>query len=297
MRLNPMPEPAPPLPAVMPTPVAPLTATGKNHSNENFPVGSWLVGPHERPAIHAFYQLVRLADDIADDPLLDPPPKLQKLRRLSDVLTHAHDEGHDAPQAVALRHVLQEKNITAQHARDLLHAFQQDAVKRRYNTWDELLDYCRYSAAPVGRYVLALHGEDEATWPANDALCAVLQITNHLQDMADDYRENDRVYLPLDILAQHGADPAMLAAATSPAPLKAAQRAMVEKLWPLLQQARQLPKQVRHFRLRLEISVIVSLATAMTHKLRRVDPLATNAKLNKFELAGACVWGMMRAWF
>ena len=67
------------------------------------------------------------------------------------------------------------------------------------------MNYCRYSAMPVGRFVLDVHGEDRATWPASDALCAALQIINHLQDCATDYRNLDRVYLPLDMLAAHGA--------------------------------------------------------------------------------------------
>ena len=62
------------------------------------------------------------------------------------------------------------------------------------------MDYCRYSAMPVGRFVLDVHGESRDLWPANDALCAALQVINHLQDCAKDYRELDRVYLPLDVL-------------------------------------------------------------------------------------------------
>ena len=82
---------------------------------------------------------------------------------------------------------------------DLLEAFRRDVTKLRYADWDELMDYCRYSATPVGRFVLDVHGESAPTWPANDALCAALQVINHLQDCAKDYREIDRVYLPLDV--------------------------------------------------------------------------------------------------
>ena len=76
-----------------------------------------------------------------------------------------------------------------------------DATKLRYRDWDDLIDYCRYSAMPVGRFVLDVHGESRATWPASDALCAALQVINHLQDCGKDYRDLDRVYLPLDALA------------------------------------------------------------------------------------------------
>ena len=80
-----------------------------------------------------------------------------------------------------------------------------DVTKLRYRDWDDLIGYCSYSAMPVGRFVLDVHGESRATWPANDALCAALQIINHLQDCGRDYRNLDRVYIPLDALAESGA--------------------------------------------------------------------------------------------
>src|SRR5436190_4558599 len=91
------------------------------------------------------------------------------------------------------------------HAQDLLTAFRMDVTKLRYRDWDDLMNYCTYSAMPVGRYVLDVHGEDRSCWPANDALCAALQIINHLQDCHADYRNLDRVYVPLDALAAAGA--------------------------------------------------------------------------------------------
>ena len=82
------------------------------------------------------------------------------------------------------------------HAHDLLDAFVQDVTQRRYETWEALIGYCRLSAMPVGRFVLDVHGEDRAVWPLSDALCAALQVINHLQDCAKDYAAIDRVYLP-----------------------------------------------------------------------------------------------------
>ena len=88
-----------------------------------------------------------------------------------------------------------------------------DASKHRYANWDELIHYCTYSANPVGRFVLDVHGESRATWPANDALCTALQIINHLQDCGADYRRLDRVYIPLDALAARNIPVEALAAA------------------------------------------------------------------------------------
>ena len=94
--------------------------------------------------------------------------------------------------------------MTARHSTDLLVAFRRDATKRRYASWDELYDYCRYSAMPVGRHVLDLHGEDAATHAPSDALCTSLQVLNHLQDCAKDLAALDRCYLPEDWLAEAG---------------------------------------------------------------------------------------------
>ena len=93
--------------------------------------------------------------------------------------------------------------MSPRHAQDLLAAFKLDVTKLRYRDWDDLIGYCSLSAMPVGRFVLDVHGESRSTWPANDALCAALQIINHLQDCKDDYRDLDRVYIPLDLLAAH----------------------------------------------------------------------------------------------
>ena len=112
-------------------------------------------------------------------------------------------EGEAAAQR--LRAVLAERSLSPRHAQDLLTAFRMDVTRLRYRNWDELIEYCSYSAMPVGRFVLDVHGEPRATWPANDALCAALQINNHLQDCRADYRNLDRVYVPLDSLAAAGA--------------------------------------------------------------------------------------------
>ena len=91
-------------------------------------------------------------------------------------------------------------DLAPTHPLDLLTAFRADVSKRRYANWDELMHYCRYSAMPVGRFVLDLHGEDRSVWAYSDPLCSALQVINHLQDCAKDYRALDRVYLPLDAM-------------------------------------------------------------------------------------------------
>ena len=176
--------------------------SGKGHRDENFPVASRLIHPRHRGAILAFYEFVRIADDIADHATLGEREKLDLLDRLEAGLLGRNDEQREA---VALRTVLRERNLPPRHAQDLLTAFRMDVTKLRYRDWDDLMGYCSYSAMPVGRYVLDVHGEDRSTWPANDALCAALQIINHLQDCKKDFQALNRVYVPEDALAAAGA--------------------------------------------------------------------------------------------
>lgn len=270
------------------------TPSGKNADTENFPVGSWLIRPDLRVHVHAFYSFARAADDISDNPLLDPAQKLAALQSFRAVLDGADNAA--APAAMGMRESLRQSGVSPQHCHDLLTAFCRDATQLRYRDWDDLLDYCRYSAAPVGRYVLALHGIGAAAWPTNDALCAALQIINHVQDCADDYRELDRVYIPADMLAARGADVAMLAAPQSPEPLRRVLTDMLDRMTPLMAEARRLPKHVPDVRLKLETAIIASLADSLIVRLRRRDPLADNVKLNKLGKILAALRGCVRAW-
>ena len=176
--------------------------SGKGHRDENFPVASFLIHPRHRGVILAFYNFVRTADDIADHATLEPAEKLKLLDRLEAGLLGANAE--DAV-AVRLRAALAERKLAPKHAQDLIAAFRLDVTKLRYRDWDDLMAYCSLSAMPVGRFVCDVHGESRAVWPANDALCAALQIINHLQDCREDYRDLDRVYVPLDALSASGA--------------------------------------------------------------------------------------------
>src|ERR1700724_2242965 len=166
------------------------TPSGKWRSSENFPVGSFLIRRDLRAHVHAFYRFARNADDIADNALLSADDKLRRLDRMGDILDGA--PGDDSPAARAMRESLAETGTTAQHCHDVLRAFRLDATKLRYRDWDDLMEYCRYSASPVGRQLLDLHGESRKTWTAPDGLGWALQVLNHLQDCADDYRLLDR---------------------------------------------------------------------------------------------------------
>ncbi|HEY4405055.1 MAG TPA: squalene synthase HpnC [Xanthobacteraceae bacterium] len=258
----------------MSTPAA--LRSGKSHRDENFPVASHLIHPRHRGAILAFYEFVRIADDIADHPTLTEPEKLAHLDELEASLLGKHDR---VPQAVTLRTALRERNLAPRHALDLLTAFRMDVTKLRYRDWDDLMNYCSYSAMPVGRFVCDVHGEDSSVWPANDALCAALQIINHLQDCGADYRNLNRVYVPLDALAASRASVEDLGAPAAPAALRACLRGLARRTGALLDQSQSFSPSIADFRLAMEVSVIQSLARRLVAILLARDPLSESVHL------------------
>jgi squalene synthase HpnC len=256
--------------------------SGKTHRNENFPVASWLIQPRHRAPILAFYDFVRTADDIADHPTLPAQQKLDLLDGLESELLGDHGEN---AQAAALRHALAVHGQSPQHAQDLLKAFRLDVTKRRYADWNDLMAYCAYSAMPVGRFVLDVHGEDRTTWPASDAICAALQIINHLQDCGEDYRNLDRVYVPLDALETVGLGVEALGEPQASPPLRRCFARLAARTAALLDEGKPLPGLTQDWRLGLEISVIHALAGRLAGVLATRDPLSENTHLGKLGAA------------
>ena len=266
-------------------------ASGKGHTDENFPVASQLIAPPYRAPIMAFYRVARLADDIADHATATPE---QKLTRLAEIEASLTGKSEASPEAVALRQVLAERGLGWEHMLDLLEAFRRDVTKLRYRTWDELMDYCRYSAMPVGRFVLDVHGESESTWPASDALCAALQVINHLQDCAKDYHEIDRVYLPQETLDACGANVEMLAAGAGDPAMTAAIRLLADNTAELLKRSRPFAGQIRNLRLALEVGAIQRLAESLIERLRERDPLSQDTHHGRLEAVAVGLLGVGR---
>jgi hydroxysqualene synthase len=262
--------------------------SGKGHRDENFPVASGLIAPRHRGIILAFYRFVRAADDVADNATLAEAQKLALLDQLEQGLLGKHDL---EPDATALREALAERALSPRHAQDLVTAFRLDVTKRRYRDWDDLIGYCSYSAMPVGRFVLDVHGESRDTWPANDALCAALQVINHLQDCTADFRNLDRVYVPLDALAREGLTVDALGEPKASPALLRTLRALAERTQALLRDAAPLRVQVRDFRLGLEIAAIQRLACTLVAMLIRRDPLSERVHLTKAGFLGVAALG------
>lgn len=266
-------------------------SSGKTHRDENFPVASWLIHPRHRTAILAFYRFVRAADDVADHGSLMPEAKLALLDRLEATLL-GQDDGE--PAGVALREALAKRGLPPRHAQDLLTAFRMDVTKLSYADWNDLMGYCSYSAMPVGRFVLDVHGEPRSTWVASDALCAGLQVINHLQDCAGDYRSLHRVYIPRGAFAAAGSVPEELGLPAATPGLLSAIRGLALRTDELLRQAAPLPIQVEDGRLALECAVIIRLARTLNAWLQRRDPLSQPVHLGPAGVAGLTMLGLIQ---
>lgn len=252
--------------------------TGKGHKDENFPVASALLRADARAPVMAYYAFARTADDVSDSATLPGPEKVRLLDAMEAGLDGTLDVDAE-PEAATLRQVLAERGLDDVHARDLLKAFRRDVTQLRYRDWDDLMDYCRYSAMPVGRFVLDVHGEDRATWGPSDALCAALQVINHLQDCAKDKRTLDRVYIPQPQLAAAGLDADVLTAPAAPPALLAIIRDLAGRTETLLDEAEPLAAMVRDLRLACEVAVIQALARRLVHLLKTRDPLSQKVHL------------------
>jgi phytoene synthase len=175
---------------------------------ENFPVASRLLPAPMRPAIAAIYAFARRADDFADEPGPSVAERYRMLddwhRRLVDGASRRQDE--DDLIFIALDDAIRRHRLPVSLLEDLLSAFRQDVSKTRYDTWADVLDYCRRSANPVGRLVLRVAGHDDRGLDErSDAICTALQLTNFWQDFGVDWRRG-RVYLPAEDRDRAGAD-------------------------------------------------------------------------------------------
>ena len=267
----------------------------KNAADENFPVGL-LMNPKLRPLIQAYYRAARCADDIADNNQLDSQEKLHLLNEAEKAFLNPND-ANQAPEAANLGRLFRAENLDASLYADLLKAFRRDAENRRPRVWDELIDYCNYSAVPVGRFMLAIHNENPSTYLPAAVLCAVLQIVKHIQDIKYDIVSLNRIYLPEDMSRQYGVRDSDLYLTASSAGLTALKLEILERLKSMLKDAEILPAIVKSLRLKIELGIIFSLTNCMINKLERSDILAAEIKLSKWDWVKSAITGGLRGLF
>jgi squalene synthase HpnC len=238
---------------------------------ENFPVASILMPRRLRKPVSAIYHFARAADDIADEGELSNSERLQQLDDFRDELIHiAADETPLLPLFKHLAVEIREHHLPLFPFHDLLDAFAQDVVKKRYADFDELLDYCRRSANPVGN--LLLHLYEEAT-PVNiaysDAICTALQLINFWQDVAKDYAIG-RIYLPLDDMAQYMVSEAQIAQGISDDKWRALMKFQVDRARSLMLQGAPLGS-ILGGRIGLEMRMIIAGGLRILDKLEAAD--------------------------
>jgi hydroxysqualene synthase len=192
-------------------------ATARSHY-ENFPVASRLLPRAMRPHVAAVYAFARVADDFADEGAVPPRERQAHLARWQERLHRAAVSGGNGAATrddlifLALGHSIRTLNLPVSLFDDLLSAFGQDTMTNRYNSWSDVVDYCRRSANPIGRLVLRIAGyHNDSLDRSSDALCTALQLTNFWQDFGCDWRAG-RLYVPREVADRCGAFEADLAA-------------------------------------------------------------------------------------
>lgn len=247
---------------------------------ENVPVASILLPKIQRKLLLIFYDYVRGLDNLADDASQTPPMRLQALSQV------AHQPPAWAQPYFA---ACQRGDLRSEYGQQMMQAFEQDQLQNRYENWETLLGYCSLSAAPYGRCLLAIFAEDAADFTACDALCQWLQILNHLQDIGEDYRSLNRIYLPDDLMQKHGVSEAMLGQNSSAPPLRGLLDEILQRCEPLRQAAQHLPSSLRSRRLRIQARWVLRLAGALHQQLAQQDPLVMRVKPNKWQQFSALI--------
>ena len=255
----------------------------KNHY-ENFPVVSFLVPRHLRKDVAIIYWFARTADDFADEGNLLPEERLTKLNdfenRLSSLLKGNYEDDIES----VLNKTIKERNLTPEYFYDLLKAFKQDVVKKSYRNFEELLNYCNYSANPVGRLILELNNirNDEA-FHFSDKICTALQLTNFYQDIKIDYLKG-RIYLPEDEMARFVIEKKVFELNENNLNLKKLLEFNIARTKKMFEEGRGLLKFLDG-RLKYEIKWTILGGEEILKKIERNDyrVLEERPKLNKFD--------------
>ena len=264
--------------------------SGKTYKDENFPVSSFLINKNIKKHIRNFYFYARTADDIADNKKLSSNAKMEILEELNNILSRKTKS--DVSILNNLINSLNELNLSIKNAQDLLKAFKLDTYKKRYKNWGELINYCKYSANPVGRFVIDVsyilekrnfHDKDKI-YKASDNLCTSLQIINHLQDCKNDFLELDRIYIPISMFEKFNSKQSEIKENMSSDNFKLLKIQIINKVEELLEQSKAGLKLIKLTKLRKETLIIFHIARKLCYLLKNNDPLEKNVKLSRIDL-------------
>ena len=264
--------------------------SGKSFKDENFPVSSIILEKRICQHIRRFYFFARTADDIADNQLETSLNKKRILEYFSKILS-----GGGKSNVVVLNEIIKiqkEFGVGIYHAKNLLKAFTMDTNKKRYSDWNDLMNYCKYSANPVGRFVIDLSYKIEKKKPKNlkliykgsDGLCSALQILNHMQDCKKDYLEMNRVYIPNEYFKKYKSSVSDLNLNRSTDNFNNLKIELLKKVERILRNSKEGLNSIDIFRLRKETLVIFYIALKLCKLLKNNDPIEKKVKLSRIDL-------------
>ncbi len=247
---------------------------------ENFPVASFLLPKNYRLPVAIIYAFARTADDMADELALPDNERLSALNDFEQELTNAIAGNSQSDLLNSVAYVIATYNLPAQLFYDLLTAFKQDTQQTRYNTFDDVLNYCQHSANPVGRLLLHLfHFDDDNLLILSDKICTALQLINFLQDYQQDYQENNRIYFPLAEFEKYGISEQEWIAGNTRHKLKPFMHFQIKRTRQLLQSGAQLGN-ILPGRLGWEIRAIYQSGMTVLDKLEHANTTFSRPRIN-----------------
>ena len=267
----------------------------QNHY-ENFPVASWFLPKHMRLPIAAVYAFAREADDYADEGEVDDNSRIESLNIMTNNINACYaGNPPDLPMYIALTDTINRFELPVELFHDLLSAFKQDVTKKRYADFGELMDYCRRSANPVGRLMLHIYGQtDRQSLGHSDALCSALQLINFYQDMAQDYDENDRIYIPQDEIRAAFVNETYFKNRITDGPMILMMRKQFQRANKLLNAGAPLGKRIKGL-FGLEIRMIAAAGSRILQKLDQQDNDMFSRPRLSFADRAWVVWTAIRA--
>ena len=268
--------------------------SGKSYSDENFPVASFLMTKKIRSIIRVFYFFARMADDIADHQKLSSNQKKNILLFFDNAISKSKKTNNKVLDKMIAR--FKELPSGKKYSRNLLKAFMMDASNKKYKNWNDLLYYCKFSANPVGRFVIDAVNERkniEKIYEASDSLCTALQIINHIQDCKKDFKELNRVYIPESFFKKYSVDKKILRKSKSGENFERLKIEIIDNVLTSLRKTKLGLRKIQSWRLRKETLIILNIAKRLCNLLKINDPLEKQIKLSRIDFIFCFFKGIM----
>ena len=268
--------------------------SGKSYSDENFPVASFLMTKKIRSIVRVFYFFARMADDIADHQKLSSNQKKKILLFFDNAISKSKKTNNKVLDKMIAR--FKELPSGKKYSRNLLKAFMMDASNKKYKNWNDLLYYCKFSANPVGRFVIDAVNERkniEKIYEASDSLCTALQIINHIQDCKKDFKELNRVYIPESFFKKYSLDKKILRKSKSEENFEKLKIEIIDNVLTSLRKTKLGLREIQSWRLRKETLIILNIAKRLCNLLKINDPLEKQIKLSRIDFIFCFFKGIM----